>query len=362
MIKVLTPTGWQSFKGIRETTNAAVRLNDSELICSTEHMIKVRGELVAASSVPHIKVSDSHTLYDLIEVDNGNLYYTNNVVSHNCSFVGSSGTLLSSACLKSLTPKQPTLSNHGYGYHIYEDVVKGNRYIIIADVSRGKGLDHSAFHVIDTTQVPYRQVATFRNNMITPTDYSEFIYRSAMNYNEANILVEVNDIGGQVADLLYFDFGYENIIHTENSGRSGKRVSGGFGKNIDRGIRTTKTVKSVGCSMLKLLVEQRKLLLVDKETISELNVFSKKGTSYEAEAGNHDDLVMGLVLFAWLSQDAFFIELNDSNIMHHLRDRTEAEIMEELAPFGFHYNAADEYNAGSVVQLEDGAWWVKSGI
>ena len=284
------------------------------------------------------------------------------LVEFECSFVGSSGTLLSSACLKSLTPKQPTLSNHGYGYHIYEDVVKGNRYIIIADVSRGKGLDHSAFHVIDTTQVPYRQVATFRNNMITPTDYSEFIYRSAMNYNEANILVEVNDIGGQVADLLYFDFGYENIIHTENSGRSGKRVSGGFGKNIDRGIRTTKTVKSVGCSMLKLLVEQRKLLLVDKETISELNVFSKKGTSYEAEAGNHDDLVMGLVLFAWLSQDAFFIELNDSNIMHHLRDRTEAEIMEELAPFGFHYNAADEYNAGSVVQLEDGAWWVKSGI
>ena len=205
----------------------------------------------------------------------------------------------------------------------------------MVDVSRGKGLDYSAFHVIDVSDVPYRQVATFKNNMITPIDYAEYIYRTAVAYNNAFVLVEVNDIGGQVSDLLYFDYGYESVIHTENHGRSGKRVSGGFGKNIDRGIRTTKTVKALGCSMLKLLIEQKKLIVVDKDTIGELGVFSKKGTSYEAEPGHNDDLVMGLVLFGWLTQDSFFKEMNDTDIMHHLREQNEDDIVENLVSFGF---------------------------
>lgn len=280
-------------------------------------------------------------------------------VEYECEFSGSSGTLISGACLKTLFPSQPVKILSGYGCNIYEEPVVGNRYFIVVDVSRGKGLDYSAFQIIDTTTVPYRQVCTFRNNMITPTDYAGFIFRMAKHYNEAYVLVEINDIGGQVSDLLYDDYEYENVLSTESHGRGGKRVSGGFGKSVDRGIRTTKTVKAVGCSMLKLLIEQKKLLVNDKETISELNTFSAKAKSYEAEQGKHDDLVMGLVLFAWLSQDTFFNEINDDNILQHLRDRTAQEMDDDMVPFGIRFDAADDYDSAPLVRM-DGGWWTQT--
>ena len=282
-------------------------------------------------------------------------------VEYNCAFEGSSGTLISGAVLKSLKAQMPVQIMAGYGFSIYEEAIPGHRYFCIVDVSRGKGLDYSAFHIIDTTNVPYKQVAVFRNNMITPTDYAAFIYRACKMYSDAFVLVEINDIGGQIPDLLSYDYEYENIIFTESHGRSGKRVSGGFGGNVDKGIRTTKTVKAVGCSMLKLLIEQKKLEVVDKHTIAELNTFSQKGKSYEAEPGHHDDLVMGLVLFAWLSQDAFFVEMNDDNILQHLRDRSDQDMLDDLVSFGFRFDAADDYAEPTVVKM-GGEWWETSGI
>jgi hypothetical protein len=161
-------------------------------------------------------------------------------------------------------------------------------------------------------------------------------------YNESSVLIEINDIGGQVADVLYFDYGYENMLFTESAGRSGKRISGGFGKNIDRGIRTTKTVKSIGCSILKLLVEQNQILLNDFETIQELARFARRGPSYEAESGAHDDMVMTLVLFAWLTDQTFFKDMTDINTLAKLRERTEEEIDDFLLPFGFYDNGSDD--------------------
>ena len=172
--------------------------------------------------------------------------------------------------------------------------------------------------------------------MVTPLDFSAIIHRISKTYNNATILVEINDIGGQVADSLYFDYENENIIFTENAGARGKRISAGFSKgSAERGIRTTKTVKSIGCSMLKLLVEQRQLIINDHNTIHELSRFSKKGTSYEAESGSNDDLVMCLVLFAWMSDQQYFKELTDINTLNILRDKTDEELENELTPFGF---------------------------
>jgi hypothetical protein len=154
--------------------------------------------------------------------------------------------------------------------------------------------------------------------------------------DEAQVMVEINDIGGQVADTLFLDYGSETMLFTENAGAKGKKIAGGFsGRKVDRGIRTTKTVKNIGCSLLKLLIEQKQLLINDYDTIWELSRFSKKGASYEAEPGAHDDVVMGLVLFAWLSNQQFFKDLNDINTIARLRDRTEQEIEEDLLPFGF---------------------------
>lgn len=251
-----------------------------------------------------------------------------------CAWLGSSGTLISGAVLKTLIAKPPLASHDGL--NIYKEKDPSRRYSIVVDVSRGKGLDYSAFQVIDITEMPYEQVCTFKNNMITPLDFSAIIHRISKTYNNATVLVEINDIGGQVADSLYFDYENENIIFTENAGARGKRISAGFSKgSAERGIRTTKTVKSIGCSMLKLLVEQRQLIINDHNTIHELSRFSKKGTSYEAETGCNDDLVMCLVLFAWMSDQQYFKELTDINTLNILRDKTDEELENELTPFGF---------------------------
>lgn len=252
---------------------------------------------------------------------------------YECEFLGSSGTLISGHKLKELSPFVPIAQSGGL--YQYERPVVGHTYAIIADVSRGKGLDYSAFSVIDITKMPYKQVCTFRDNMIGSTDYSATIHNVAKLYNEAYLLIEINDIGGQVSDILYLDYGYENMVFTENAGRTGKRVSGGFGKNVDRGVRTTKTVKSVGCSVVKMLIEQNQLIITDFNTIQELSRFSRKGVSFEAESGATDDLVMGLVLFAWLSDQSYFRDLTDINTMAALREKTEEEIEDDLLPFGF---------------------------
>jgi len=261
-----------------------------------------------------------------------------------CEFLGSSGTLIEGNKLKSLVPRQPIHDKNGL--KMYEEPEPQHTYFCVVDVSRGKGLDYSAFHIIDATKMPYRQVCTFRDNLVTPVEYTEIIHRMCVQYNEALVLVEVNDIGGQIPDLLLFDYDYENILHTQSAGRAGKKISGGFGKKgtaIDKGIRTTKQVKSVGCSVLKLLVEQDQLIINDFDTISELSTFSRKGVSYEAEPGAHDDLVMGLVLFGWLSEQQFFKHLTDNNTLAHLRERTQEEIMDDLLPFGVVSNGVDEF-------------------
>ena len=256
-----------------------------------------------------------------------------------CNFLGSSGTLIEGSKLKNLVIKEPV----GETQHmkVYHQPEKDHIYICLVDVSRGKGLDYSAFQIVDVTEMPYKQACVYRNNQITPIDYAEIIYRTIERYNEAYTMVEINDIGEQVAEVLHYEFEVETLMFTEHAGRAGKRITTGFSKNADKGVRTTKSVKSVGCTMLKMLVEQDQLILNDFQTINELSTFSRKGNSYEAESGCHDDLVMGLVLFAWVTDQPFFREITDINTIDQLRQRNEEELMESLLPIGFNNYESD---------------------
>ena len=149
------------------------------------------------------------------------------------------------------------------------------------------------------------------------------------------LLVECNDIGGQVADALYHDFEYENMISSAGKGRKGQIVSAGFSRNTSIGLRTTAQVKRIGCSTLKDLIETDQLLILDFDTISELTSFCVRGKSYAAEEGCHDDLVMTLVLFAWCAQQRYFRELMDQELREKLYSNRIKEIQEDLTPFGF---------------------------
>lgn len=255
-----------------------------------------------------------------------------------CAFLGSSGTLIEGSKLKTMVDLTPVAQTQTV--KVYEQPQQGHVYCCIVDVSRGKGLDYSAFQIIDVTEMPYKQVCVYRDNNITPIDYAEIIYRSIERYNEAYTLIEVNDIGEQVSEVLHYEFEVDTLMFTESAGRAGKRLSTGFSKNSDKGIRTTKNVKSIGCNMLKMLIEQDQLIINDFQTINELSTFSRRGNSYEAESGAHDDLVMCLVLFGWMTDQAFFKEVTDINTIDKLRSRNEEELMESLLPIGF--NTYDE--------------------
>jgi len=273
-----------------------------------------------------------------------------------CEFLGSSGTLISGWKLKELVHQAPMIEKEGLIQ--YFQPIKDHIYMAVCDVSRGKGLDYSAFQLVDVTSMPYQQTCVYRNNSVTPVDYAEVIHRVAKAYNNASVLVEVNDIGEQVSHSLHYDFGYEHVLFTENAGRSGKRITAGFGGgSVDKGIRTTKVVKSVGCSILKLLIEQNQFVVNDFHTINELSTFSKKGNSYEAEPGKHDDLVMCLVLFAWLSEQQYFKDYTNINTLQSLRDKSEEDMEQDMAPFGFMEDGRDTIDEEYEIYNPDAWMW-----
>ena len=257
-----------------------------------------------------------------------------------CNFLGTSNTLINANTLRNLAFVRPMFQKQGFDQ--YEEIQQGHEYVIVVDTARGVGGDYSAFVVIDVSDIPYRVVAKYRDKNISPLLYPELIYNVANNFNKAFILVEINDIGEQISNILYRDLEYENLFITAMKGRAGQRIGGGFGKNTQLGVRTTKQVKRIGCSTLKDLVEDQKIVIEDFDVIEELSNFISKKDSYEADEGHHDDLVMCLVLFGWLIRQEYFKDLTNSDIRQkYLADKEEL-LDEEMLPFGFYDDGIDD--------------------
>jgi len=270
-----------------------------------------------------------------------------------CEFMGSAGTLLSAAALKSLAFVKPLhLSENGI--KIYEQPIANRNYAISVDVSRGKGLDYSAFVVVDVNSVPYKVVATYKDNNISPLVYPSIIKRIGDYYNSAYVLVEINDNGQQVVDSLFEDYEYENILSTVDL--KGKiSLTWGYGNKSQRGIRTTKSVKRLGCSIMKNLIEGQKIIIQDFDTIAELSTFIARGGSFEAEEGSHDDLVMCLVLFSWMTNQSFFADLSNTNIREKLYQEQMRQIEEEALPTPLAGHV--DVDVGEQRFVEGGAVW-----
>jgi hypothetical protein len=209
----------------------------------------------------------------------------------------------------------------------------------VVDTSRGQGLDYSAFVMVDITETPYKVVAKYRNNIISPLVYPTVIRSVCEKYNKAFCLIEINDIGAQVADVLYQDLEYDHIYMTQNKGRRGQVVGGGFGGGGNQfGVRTTGPVKKLGCSVLKSLIEEDKLIVEDIDTINELTTFIAKRQSFEADDGHTDDLVMCLVLFAWLTRQDYFKEMMNTDVRKVIYGDQIKQIEDDLLPDGFFDN------------------------
>ena len=272
-----------------------------------------------------------------------------------CEFLGSVNTLINASKLKVLAYKDPIKQNAGLT--LYENPIKDHTYMITADVARGTKNDNSAFAVFDISEVPYRLVAQYKDNEIKPLLFPNKIYNVAKAYNQAFVLIEVNDIGEQVANNLQFDLEYDNLIMSSMRGRAGQVMGGGFsGGRAQLGVRTTKSVKTVGCSNLKQLIETDKLVIEDFDTINELSTFIVHGSSFQAEEGCNDDLVMCCVLFAWASDQTYFKELTDNDIRAQMYKDQQHQLEQDMAPFGFIIDGLEEENVGEIVD-EYGTKW-----
>ena len=262
-------------------------------------------------------------------------------VEFECEFLGSVDTLISASKLRVMPYEDPLRQNRGLA--VYEDVKEEHNYIVTVDVSRGIGGDASAFTVMDTTEIPYKLVARYKNNEIKPIIFPNIIVDVAKNYNNAYILCEVNDIGGQVADIIQFDLEYENLLMAAMRGRAGQQLGQGFsGKKTQLGVKMSTATKQVGCSNLKALIEEDKLHISDYDTIAELTTFIQKGNSFQAEDGCHDDLAMCLVMFAWMAMQDYFKEMHDNDVRARIYADQRDSIEQDMAPFGFISDGQEE--------------------
>ena len=263
-------------------------------------------------------------------------------VEFECEFLGSVDTLISVTKLRNLVFEDPVVNNHK-GLLVYEHPIKGNDYIITVDTARGIDHDSSAFIVFDITTYPYKTVARFKNAEIKPMLFPNIIHDTARAYNEAYVLVEINDIGEQVASIMQYDLEYENMLMCAMRGRNGQQVGSGFsGSKTQMGVRMTQAVKKLGCSNLKTLMEDDKIVTNDYDIIAELTTFVQKKQSWEAEDGCHDDLAMCLVIFAWLVAQDYFKEMTDTDVRKRIYEEQKNQIEQDMAPFGFMSDGLDD--------------------
>ena len=274
-------------------------------------------------------------------------------VEFECEFIGSVDTLIAPSALRSMDYCEPIRKNKGLD--IFEEPIKGNSYVITADVARGVGKDYSAFIVFDTTSFPYKVVAKYRDNEIKPMVFPSIIERVAKSYNTAHVLVEVNDIGDQVASILNYDLEYPNLMMCAMRGRAGQQLGAGFsGSKTQLGVKMSVATKKLGCSNLKALIEERKLTFQDFNIVQELTTFISRNNTFAAEDGCNDDLAMCLVIFAWVVAQDFFREMTDNDVRKEIYNEKENQIEQDMAPFGFISTAVDE--GESFVDAQGDVW------
>lgn len=253
-----------------------------------------------------------------------------------CSFVGSSNTLVKGEKIAALALRQP-ITNSLDGFVAYEAPTKKASYVMTVDVAEGKEMDSSAFVIFDISKLPYRIVATYKNNAINTLAYPEVIHHYAKMYNDAFVLVESNSLGQQVADALFYDIEYENMYMSAK-----EDVIDGYGGSARPGIKTTKKTKAIGCNAIKAIIENDNLDVGSAEVVDEMSTFVRVGSTYKAEEGKHDDLMMCCVTFGFLTQTTAFKNLFDFYLRKEFIKQQLTQIESDELPIGYFNDGLEE--------------------
>ena len=283
---------------------------------------------------------------------------------YSTEFLGSSNTLLSSGALKRLVYTDPIYEKDKL--KIYENPIKttetaeAHTYLVTVDTSEGLGKDYHVVCAWDISSSPYTLAAIYRDNDLTPMLLPDIIYKIATDYNEAFVLIEVNNPHGhEAAKTIYDDLEYENVVFCKSQGRKGQIITSGFSTKMNYGVKQSVATKRVGCSNLKSLIESNKMVVNDFNFISELTTFIAVKNSFAAEDGCNDDIVMCAVMFAWATTQQYLKDLLVMDVRVETYKNKIAAIEEDLTPFGFGDDEVDEkYN---FLHDEDGTVWTMDG-
>ncbi len=369
-IEILTPSGFQKFDGIVRNLKQTIKIKFTDhtyIRCTPNHLFSINNKWIEAKTVkPNSYINGkrvvSNTIdiidyvYDPINVQNGNSYITNDLTSHNCSFVGSSHTLISGEKISQLPMKSGNLLvKDSNDYIQFEKPISGHSYVTIVDTARGKGLDYSVATIIDISVVPYNVVFMYRSNTISTMVFPEIILNSSMMYYNAFVLIENNDLGQQVADILYYELEYQNVYVSQQ-----EEIKESGGTKTSPGLRTTKRTKSIGCEALKELIETDKLSVNSSVIIDELSTFIRSGTTFKADENKFDDTVMTLVLFAYLTTQNVFKDLFDYRLRDKLFEDQLKQIEEQMLPQGFFENGIHENENTTPLQSWGGISYVEA--
>jgi hypothetical protein len=374
---IKTPTGYEEFKGVqlkKVDTLYTFKFDDNtDIKCSAKHAFltdvgfKKAKDITLNNTISNKKIIDisfvtgDFDVFDPVGVKKHASYFSNGVISHNTEFLGSTNTLITGTKLQQLVYQQP-IAQHD-NILIYEHPIKGDDdkkkdhlYAIIVDVSEGRNMDSSVFCVIDISTTPYKQVAVYKNAAISPILFPTVIYNAAKYYNDAYILVEINN-NPQVADVIHQDLEYENLLKVFTGNKKPQQLSSGFGRGVQMGLKMSPAVKRIGCSNLKTLIEGNKLVVQDFDTISELTTFVANKTSFAAEEGANDDLAMALVIFAWATTQKYFREIVNHDIRKQLQLENMNQHDEDVLPAPIIENGLEspfELMGGDLWELADG--------
>lgn len=348
--EVLTPHGFVGFDSVIKSVHRQylkVFFSDATVLhCSLEHRIlidnkwKYAKNLKVGDTTDHNKVvsvtlrNEPIELFDLLNVDNtDSSYYTNGIVSHNCEFLGSAHTLVDSNKIQCLVAENPIYEANNL--RIFEAPKDDHSYFMTVDVSRGRGLDYSAVIVFDVTALPFKVVATYKDNNVSPMELPTIIYQLGTRYHEALVMIEANDLGESVANELWWTLEYPGVLHTKDGKIGGAGILG---------VKTTKGVKSRGCAKVKELIENDQLIVSDRRIIEELEgyVLGKKG-SYEAQNTKiNDDLCACLFLFGWSCESDYFRDYANTDVSRTLIDRYKADVEDTVPTFGCLSDGGDD--------------------
>ena len=261
---------------------------------------------------------------------------------YECEFLGSTDTLIKSSKIATLAFTEPVMQTDD-GLTIYESPKEGHMYMTMVDTSRSLGMDYNALTVIDVSEIPYKVVAKYRNNKIPVAIYPNLIFSVATKYNESYVLIEINDIGQQVADIIRDELEYENLMEIVVKGKKGQRIGTAFGgSRTNNGVKMSSQTKKIGCYALKEMIESDKLLLNDYDIINEISTFVAKNGSYEASSGYNDDLISTLVMFGWLSSQQYYKDLVNMDVRKRLYAEKLKKLENDLMPFGYIDNGDEE--------------------